>query len=284
MGKTTGIQWCDSSANLQQGCEGCELVNGQEIVKCYAKTLTDRYAGRKGWPEAFEKPKIFMDRLPGVLRWQDLTGSDRPDKPWLNGLPRIVFLNDMGDTFTRGLPIDWFADVLYPDNDDIQPLSESPHQYLVLTKWPRRFANFSQNFVLPNNVWAGTSITDNKSLARIKHLKEVEAKIHWLSIEPLWERLKLDISMLEGIDWVVVGGESGRNPTPCELDWIVEVADYCAALEIPCFIKQFGSHLAKKLGYKDNHGGDWWEWPDHMRTRKMPKLQLWTSTALPQGM
>lgn len=278
MAKETAIQWCDSSVNPSMGCEGCELVNGQEVPKCYAKTLTDRYAGvNKGWPEAFDKPKLFLDRLQPMLQWPDLTGTDRPNKPWLNGLPRIVFLNDMGDTFTRGLPQDWFAEV-------IPSLAVSPHQYLVLTKWPRRMADFTLSWPFPSNVWAGTSITDNKSLARIKHLKDVEAKIHWLSIEPLWERLNLTPEMLEGIDWLVIGGESGARPTPCDIDWIYEIVSLCQALDKPVFIKQYGTYLAKKFGFKDNHGGDWSEWNYHMRIRKMPKLQqVCSSTHSLQG-
>lgn len=279
MGKETNIQWTDSSQNLQSGCEGCELVNGQEVPKCYAKTLTDRYAGLKGWPEAFEKPKIFMERLKPMLQWPDLTGTDRPNKPWLNGLPRIVFLNDMGDTFTRGLPDDWFAEVL-------PSLATSPHQYLVLTKWPHRFAEFSERHPLPDNVWAGTSITDNKSLARIKHLKAVKAKIHWLSIEPLWERLTgLNYELLKGISWTVIGGESGARPTPCDIDWIYEIMSRCDDIGTPVFIKQYGTYLAKKFGFKDSHGGDWREWNHAMRIRKMPKLQpSCSSTPLLQGM
>lgn len=277
MAKETNIQWADSSSNLQMGCEGCELVNGQEVVKCYAKTLTDRYAGvNKGWPEAFEKPKIFMDRLQPMLNWPDLTGTDRPNKPWLNGLPRIVFLNDMGDTFTRGLPDNWF-------NAVTPYLIKSPHQYLVLTKWPKRFADFSYKYLIPDNVWAGTSITDNKSLARIKHLKEVEAKIHWLSIEPLWEDLKLTPEMLHGINWVIIGGESGARPTPCDVDWIYRIISLCEEMEIPVFVKQYGTYLAKKFGFKDNHGGDWREWNYAMRIRKMPKLQLCNSIVSPIG-
>lgn len=264
MGKETNIEWCDSSQNLQMGCEGCELVNGQEVVKCYAKTLTDRYAGHNGWPEAFEKPKLFLNRLGSALLWPDLTGTDRVNKPWLNGLPRIVFLNDMGDTFTKGLPVDWFADVL-------PQLANSPHQYLVLTKWPHRFAEFSQKYVLPDNVWAGTSITDNKSLARIKHLKAVKAKIHWLSIEPLWEDLKLTPELLHGIDWVIIGGESGARPTPCDVDWIYKIVSLCEEMGIAVFVKQYGTYLAKKFGFKDSHGGDWREWNYAMRVRKMPK-------------
>lgn len=276
MGKDTGIQWCDSTLNIQSGCEGCELVNGQEVVKCYAKTLTDRYAGLKGWPEAFEKPKIFMERTQNMSNWPDLTGTDRPGKPWLNNLPRIVFLNDMGDTFSRGMPDDWFAQVL-------PKIKNSSHQYLVLTKWPHRFRDFTSTYVLPENVWAGTSITDNKSLARIKHLKDVHAKIHWLSVEPLWERLKLSYEILKGIDWVIVGGESGKIPTPCDIDWIYEIMSRCEDLEIPCFVKQYGTHLAKKFGFKDNHGGDWLEWNHNMRIRKMPKFAVCNSTPLLQN-
>ncbi len=265
MGSKTGIQWCDSSINLQMGCEGCELVNGQEIVKCYAKILTDRYAGRNGWPEAFEKPKIFMDRIPQMLSWPDLTGTDRLEKLWLNGLPRIVFLNDMGDTFTKGLPHDWFANVL-------PFIRNSPHQYLVLTKWPKRFAAFSFVNTIPSNVWAGTSITDNKSLARIKHLKEVEATIHFLSIEPLWEQLKLNYDLLSGIKWVIIGGESGKVPTPCKLEWIEDIVSTCQTFGIAVFIKQTGAYLAKKMNLKDGHGGDWSEWPAHLRVRQFPKI------------
>lgn len=276
MSKETGIQWCDSSSNPVMGCEGCELVNGQDVPKCYAKTLTDHYAGLKGWPEAFEKPKIFMDRLQPMLNWPDLTGTDRPNKPWLNGLPRIVFLNDMGDTFTRGLPDDWFAEVL-------PQLAASPHQYLVLTKWPHRFAEFSEKYPLPDNVWAGTSITDNKSLARIKHLKAVKAKIHWLSVEPLWEDLNLTPEMLHGISWVIIGGESGARPTPCDVDWIYKIMSLCEEMGIPAFCKQYGTYLAKKFGFKDSHGGDWREWNYMMRVRKMPNFQPCKSTPLPLG-
>jgi len=105
MPKDTNIHWCDSSVNLMMGCDGCELWR-EGSRHCYAGTLTLRHAGRKGWPESFDRPRLFPERLAGALRWPDLTGTARPGKPWLDGLPRVVFVNDMGDTFTESLPPD----------------------------------------------------------------------------------------------------------------------------------------------------------------------------------
>jgi hypothetical protein len=82
------------------GCNGCELWNPAAGVRiCYAGQLTERYAGKKGWPQSFGESALFPGRLAEVLRWRDLTGQPRREKPWLDGLPRVVFLNDMGDSF-----------------------------------------------------------------------------------------------------------------------------------------------------------------------------------------
>jgi hypothetical protein len=113
MGMHAGIEYCDSTLNLEMGCDGCELWNPKAGVKqCYAGMETDRRKGGLGWPEAFEIPRIFLERLPGALKWPDLAGKARPDKPWLDGMPRIIFLDDMGDTFTESLPDDWLAPAL----------------------------------------------------------------------------------------------------------------------------------------------------------------------------
>lgn len=269
MAKLTDIQWCDSSNNPQMGCEGCELVKGREKPVCYAKMLTDRWAGvNKGWPLAFEQPKIFMERIPPMLQWQDLTGKPRITKEWLNGLPRLVFLNDMGDTFTQGLPVDWFADVT-------ALIKNSRHQYLVLTKWPHRFVEFSKRHQLPANVWPGTSVTMQKTLFRARHIRQVQtSSTKWLSIEPLWGHIDFGDS-LQGIQWVVVGGESGKhNPAPCSVQNILHVVNSCRAAGIPVFVKQMGSYLSKQMALRDGHGGDWHEWPQELQVREMPTLNL----------
>lgn len=264
MGKKTDIQWCDSTNNPQMGCEGCELVKGREKPVCYALLQTERWAGiNKGWPAAFNQPRIFMDRIPPMLRWSDLTGSPRIGKEWLNGMPRLIFLNDMGDTFSAGMPKDWFADV-------IQLIKDSPHQYLVLSKWPHRFAEFSKRFTLPPNVWPGTSVTMQKTLFRAKHIQAVQSNsVKWLSIEPLWGHIDFGDS-LHGINWVIVGGESGNNPHPCTVENILHVIDTCRAAGIPVFVKQLGSFLSKQMNLTDGHGGDWYEWPEELRVRQMP--------------
>jgi len=261
MGKHTHIQWCDSSNNPQMGCEGCELVKGQAKPKCYAKVLTDRYAGLKGWPDSFETPKIFMDRIPRMIQWTDLTGIERGDKPWLNGYPRIVFLNDMGDTFSNGMPKDWFKDVL-------PYISGSPHQYLVLTKWPNRFKDFITRHPIPDNVWPGTTITSQKTVFRGQSI--LFGKVPWLSIEPLWGPVNLG-EFIHSIKWVVVGGESGARPEPCKTEWIESVIEQCRAAGVPVFVKQLGATLAKQMKLKDNAGGNWDEWPEHLRIREMPQ-------------
>lgn len=277
MGVTTGIQWCDSTQNLQMGCEGCELIKGKDIASgarkpsCYAKILTDRYAGRKGWPEAFTKPKIFEERLQPMLNWTDYTGHDRIDKPWLNKLPRTIFLNDMGDTFSKGMPEDWFAEVM-------PKLGQSKHQYLILSKWPERFAKFSRKYPLPPNIWPGTTITSSKTIFRVKDLLSIEGGgPHFVSFEPMWDPVFngkwKDVLMLKNIEWAIFGGESGAGAQIFQMDWLTQALDFCKLWQIPAFVKQMGTYpywMGEKMNYNDFHGGDWEEWPERFMVREMP--------------
>jgi protein gp37 len=182
MGKMTSIAWCDSTLSLSMGCSaGCELAEGH----CYAESLCHRMAGRKGYPKDFRKPELFLHRLDECLRWTDLTGTARPDKPWLNNLPRVVFLNMLGETFDPALPADWLA---YPFRSPsvISELSYSPHVFIILTKRPQRMAEFSQRHPFPSNVWAGVSVTAQRTAdERIPWLLETQANMRIVSAEPL---------------------------------------------------------------------------------------------------
>lgn len=262
----TKIQWADTTNNLQMGCEGCELVKGQDRARCYAKTLTDRYQGRKGWPKTFEQPKIFPERLAVLKGLKDLRGANRPDKPWLNGSPRFVFLNDMGDTFSKGMPEEWFAEF-------IPELAATPHIYLVLTKWPQRFAKFSKKYKLPKNVCPGTTITSEKTLFRADQLKEVVGGgFKWFSLEPLWSFVPLE-EKHNFVSWIIFGGESGIQANKCDTDWISKGIEFCLQHNISPFVKQLGSNpirFGEKLRLADFHGGDWNEWPQSLRVRKIP--------------
>jgi protein gp37 len=227
MSETTAISWCDSTLNLEMGCNGCELWNGG-IHTCYAGILTERYGGKKGWPRAFEIPTLFPDRLGPALAWSDLTGKDRQTKPWLNGLPRIVFLNDMGDTFTEALPKDWIAPYL-------PQLASSPHQWLILTKRPRRAEWMA---AIPRNVWMGISATDQATYdARASRLTLLPAKTRFVSLEPLLGPIDIGI-WADLIDWVIIGGESGPNYRPMKPEWAAVIRNACAKADIPFFFKQ----------------------------------------------
>ena len=153
----------------------------------------------------------------------------------------------------------------------------SRHIWLWLTKRPgnmRIFAHSMGGF--PANLCAMTTVTSAKTLGRVDQLREVPAACRGLSIEPLWERLvpgKLD---LKGIDWVIVGGESGARATarPFQLEWAEELREHCRHQGVAFFLKQVGSNpfwKGEPLALADKHGGDWSEWPEGFRVREFPE-------------
>lgn len=268
--EATKIQWADSTLNLQMGCEGCELIKGVNVKAptCYAKILTDRYAGRNGWPIAFNQPKIFPQRIKEITKWKDLTGLKRADKSWLDYYPRIIFLNDMGDTFSNGMPQDWFAEYL-------PMLAATKHIYMLLTKWPQRLAKFSQKYPLPNNIWVGTSVTSAKTAFRAKIINdEVQGGgIRWLSVEPMWSHINWKDGEVNKIELMIFGGHSGNGAKKCDIAWLSYQIEYCREHNICCFIKQLGAKVEycnQPRLYIDHHGGDWNEWPSWLRVRQFP--------------
>lgn len=271
MALTTKIEWCDSTLNLSMGCDGCELRNAAAgITHCYAGSLTDRYGGRKGYPSRFEEPTLFEDRIEQALRWSDLTGIDRPDKPWLNGMPRLIFVGDMGDTFTESLPVDWII-------PHIQRMADSPHQYLMLTKRPGRMAEASSQSPFPPNVWLGTSITSQSTYGRLEQLMDVYGGgPRFVSAEPLLGHLSLccckwraadsewdehDIRcVLPHVDWVITGGESGVGARPMDPEWPRLLRDQCVSSRVPFFFKQWGGVHKSPNGRKLD-GREWNQMP-----------------------
>jgi protein gp37 len=290
----TGIEWCDSTLNLQMGCDGCELWNPEAGVKhCYAGTLTERYGGKNaGFPESFDRPKLYLQRMDAALRWPDLTGRTRPDKPWLDGRPRVIFLNDMGDTFTESLPLDWLAPLL-------PRIADSPHLYLILTKRPKRMRDFAKVHPFPANVWPGASVTSQANAARVAELLCVgSGGVHWLSVEPLLAPVDLTSLKLsprcecggqplcnafdraercdcteegaESLAWhrlrfVIVGGESGPRSRPCRPEWIRSLLGQCRAAGVPAFCKQLGGNVVTRndmIADDFNDGESGWPDPD----------------------
>lgn len=243
MAEHTAISWCDSTLNLMMGCDGCELWNGARH-SCYAGVMTEKYGGQAGWPKSFEEPIMFPERLNPALKWPDLTGKMRDSeaptnavKPWLDGKPRIIFLNDMGDTFTESLPSDWLAPAL-------PRMAQSPHRWLVLTKRAVRAKRFFELFDAPANLWLGVSVTNQATAdARIPPLLDTPGiKLRFLSLEPMLEPVELG-EYMEGnnnqnLDWVIVGGESGKDYRPMKREWAEDVQQQCKDYGVPFFFKQ----------------------------------------------
>ena len=162
MSVTTGIEWCDSTANPVVGCDGCELHRaGESESYCYAARLVGRYAGLPGWPASFDRPELFPERIKRALVWPDLTGRERPDKPWLNGRPRHIFWCDLGDPWTESLPADWLAPYL-------PMLADSPHIHIFCTKRPARAREFFEQHRAPQNLILLTTVTSAANIGRVR--------------------------------------------------------------------------------------------------------------------
>ncbi len=258
------------------------LATIQEQLTCYAAKLhLNRAASivkpdrkvNKGYAPTFEQFATFEGRMAAAARWEDLMGTTDPARPWLDGLPRLIFISDMGDALSSKelLPF------LRREAAHISSEMGSRHLWLWLTKRPanmRIFANSMGGF--PENLCAMTTVTSAKTLGRVDQLRKVPAACRGLSIEPLWERIapaKLD---LEGIDWVIVGGESGARATarPFHLEWAEGLRDHCRRQGVGFFLKQVGSNpfwKGEPLALADKHGGVWGEWPEEFRVRKFPE-------------
>jgi protein gp37 len=284
MGIKTNIEWCDSTCNVLIGCKGCELSGGH----CYAEDLVTRHAGQLGWPAAFDQPTAYRHRLAEALRSCDLTGTERPTKPWLNGLPRLVFVNDLADPFgfAEEAYFLWF-------NEAVKQMADSPHVWILLTKQPDRMATFVRTWrhaygrEWPRNVWGGVSVTGPNTVNRIAELVKIPLAVRLVSFEPLLKALTVrlyaakcphcgkstesqtvglrssntepfswfcrrrscqDSPPLPSIDWVIAGGESGPNARPMHPDWARSLRDQCQAAGVPFFFKQWGEWV----------GGDCW--------------------------
>jgi Bacteriophage protein gp37 len=252
MGQSTEISWCDSTINPTVGCDGCELHRaGQPESHCYAASLVARYCGSAAWPETFDQPKVFADRFLQALKWRDLSGQARPEKPWLDGMPRLVFCCDLGDPFSESLPTDWLTPWL-------QRLAASPHRWLFLTKRAARARQFWSEHVAPANVWQGVSVTGPETKARIDTLRQIDVKVRYVSAEPLLGALgELDLT---GIHQVIVGGESGPRFRPFEQSWAREIRDACVAQSTAFYFKQTAGRRSGTAPYLVEEDGARWQW------------------------
>jgi len=267
---------------------------GQQVT-CYAATLhlnkgysilnPDRKVNR-GYAPTFERMTKFRGRVAKMSKMPDLFGTADPFAPWKDGLPRMIFVSDMGDALAEhsAQHLDWLEkEVMEP----IRSPDGQRHLWLWLTKRPQTMAKFAKKIGgFPGNVCAMTTLTgaDRQNLVRLEKLKEVDADIRGLSVEPLWDRIPSEMLDLTGIDWLIVGGESGStNARPFDLAWARELRDMCREKGVAFFCKQLGRNPVDdgvRMVLKDGHGGNWEEWPEELQVRQFPQA-FWMGRNLP---
>lgn len=302
MGDKTNIEWCDSTVNPSSGCDGCELWN--EVMRtCYAGNLheTRLYPSFKDtrpelYAPTFSEVRLIPGRMAQAADWRDLRGKDRPKKPWLNGLPRIIFVGDLGDFMSRAVTDDYFKSEII---GNITSKQGSRHFWMLLTKRPRRLAELSEALGgLPDNVMALTTVTTQKTAdLRIPELLKVRCKWRGISAEPLLERIdfsKINNPERVDVDLLIAGGESGKGARPCNVEWLRSLRDQAKASGTAFFLKQLGSHIINGLSkppipppwpdgaqfdacgrvfLKHVKGGNMNEWPEDLKNeRQFPKV------------
>lgn len=165
--------------------------------------------------------------------------EDLFDAPLKIKNPSVIFVCSMSDLFHEEVSFMHIEKIFHTMERAKQ------HIFQVLTKRPERLLQFSREHKIPDNVWVGTSLESEVYRERVDILRNVEARIRFLSCEPLLGSLKhIDF---KGIDWVVTGGESGSNARPVDKAWILEIRDICQKEEIPFFFKQWGGWNKKKM-------------------------------------
>jgi protein gp37 len=218
----SAIEWTQATWNPVTGCDkvspGC--------AHCYAETFAERWRGIPGhaYEQGFELRR-WPERLDQPLRWKR---------------PRMIFVNSMSDLFHERIPESFIRRVF-----DVMG-EASHHTFQILTKRHERLVDLAPNLSWHPNVWMGVSIENRRFVHRADYLREVDAAIRFISAEPLLGRLEgLD---LEGIDWLIAGGESGQRHRRCDPSWVRELRDRCAAEEVAFFFKQWGGRTAKAGG------------------------------------
>ena len=255
----------------------------QRKYRCYTGVFHLGRGGRPGsydepvapgYAGLFERPSKFPGRMGRVARRRDLRGTVRPEKPWLNGFPRLIFVSDMGDALSAGIDFDYLKTEII---DVVGNPDGLRHVWLWLTKRPKRMAEFgdwlSANHGLewPDNLVAMTSVTNRATRSRVDQLRKVPARLRGLSVEPLIESVHMD---LEGIDWLVVGGESGKFSREFDIEWARSLRRQCRDAGTAFFVKQLGANPVEEgfpIELLDSHGGDWNEWPTDLRVREFPE-------------
>ncbi len=224
MSQKTKIEWTESTWNPISGCtkisRGCD--------NCYAERMAKRLQamGTKGYENGFE-----VTLHPEALQ-----------KPLKLKKPQMIFVNSMSDIFHDKVPNDFIFAIFEVMN------KAHWHTFQVLTKRPKRLESLNKKLKWADNIWMGVSIESNDYIKRADYLRECDAKIKFLSLEPLIDSVdKLDYS---GLDWIICGGESGYGAREIKKEWVIDIQQKCERFDIPFFFKQWGGVNKKATGRK----------------------------------
>ena len=234
MSTNSSIEWTESTWNPLTGCTkispGCK--------HCYAERMAVRLQamGQPHYRNGFQLT-LHPDSLEAPLRWRK---------------PQRIFVNSMSDLFHCEVPDEFVMRVF-----DVMRQA-SWHIFQVLTKRSERLADLADHLPWPRNVWMGVSVENQRYVSRIEDLRQTGAHVKFLSLEPLLG--PLPNLKLTGIDWVIVGGESGPGARPLSEEWVLDIRDQCAAAGVPFFFKQWGG-LRKKAAGRLLQGQTWDAYP-----------------------
>lgn len=235
MAQQSKIEWTESTWNP---CTGCTKIS-VGCKNCYAERMAMRLqaAGSPNYVNGF-RLTLHEHTLEIPLRWRQ---------------PRTIFVNSMSDLFHKAVPIEFIEkvfDIMY---------QASKHRFQILTKRSSRLAQISSILCWPENIWMGVTVENADYTSRIDDLRETSASIKFLSCEPLLGPIPQ--MNLDGIDWVIVGGESGPGARPMKEEWVTDICDQCVDAGVPFFFKQWGGINKKKTG-RVLQGRTWDDMPE----------------------
>jgi protein gp37 len=234
MAINSSIEWTESTWNPLTGCTkispGCK--------HCYAERMALRLQamGQRNYVNGFDLT-LQEEALELPLRWKK---------------PQTIFVNSMSDMFHAEVPAEFIIRAF-----DVMRRA-SWHRFQVLTKRSERLLSLNEQLPWAENIWMGVSVENDAYTFRIDYLRETCARIKFLSLEPLLG--PLDDLRLDGIDWVIVGGESGPGARPMKPEWVTSIRDQCVGANVPFFFKQWGGVWKKKFG-RDLEGRPWDQMP-----------------------
>ena len=234
MANKSNIEWTEMTWNPVTGCtkvsQGCKHCYAERMAKRLTAMGAERY--RNGFSVTLHPDLVDIPR-----GWR---------------LPRVVFVNSMSDLFHDDIPLAYIQRVFATMRDCPR------HTFQVLTKRSERLAGLAPYLPWPENVWMGVSVEDARVLHRVADLQSVQAKVRFLSLEPLIG--PLESLPLDGIHWVIVGGESGPQARPMRKEWVRQILRQCRAAKVPFFFKQWGG-TRKDLTGRELNGRTYSEMP-----------------------